>query len=82
MSQTFEVTGELTDDRHLTLDEPIQLPAGKVRVIVEPVAGDAKPDLETFLREMHARQKARGHVPPTKEEVDAYINAERDSWDF
>lgn len=27
------------------------------------------------------RQRARGHVPPTKDEVDAYIREERASWD-
>lgn len=81
MSQTFETTGEMTDNRHVTLDEAIPLAAGKVRIIVEPVAVKPAPDLDAFLRDLRARQKARGHVPPTKEEVDAYINAERDSWD-
>lgn len=33
------------------------------------------------LDEIHARQRARGHVPMTKEEVDRYIEEERNSWD-
>jgi hypothetical protein len=82
MSETYEVTGELTDGRHVTLDEPVPLPAGKVRVVVEPVPAAAKPDLAAFERELRERQRARGHVPPTKAEVDAYLDAERDSWDF
>ena len=81
MSQSIEVMGELTDNRHVTLDEPIALTEGKVRLIVEVVPGGAKPDLAGFERILRERQKARGHVPPTKEEIDAYINAERDSWD-
>ncbi len=81
MSQTYQLTGELTDDRHVTLDEPVPLAPGKVRVIVEQVAGDTKPDLAAFEQTLRARQAARGHVPRTKEEIDAYLNAERDSWD-
>lgn len=33
------------------------------------------------LDEIRARQRARGHVPMTKEEVDRYIEEERNSWD-
>lgn len=36
---------------------------------------------EEVMEEIHAAQRARGHVPPTKEEVDAYLEAERASWD-
>src|SRR5262249_23167571 len=38
MSQAYHVTGELTDGRHLKLDDPVPLPAGKVRVVVEEFA--------------------------------------------
>jgi hypothetical protein len=82
MSGIYELTGELTDSRHVTLDEPVPLAPGKVRVIVEQVPTGVKPDLAAFERTLRERQAARGHVPPTKEEVDAYLNAERDSWDF
>lgn len=34
MDRIYEVTGELTDSRHLTLDEPVPLSKGKVRVTV------------------------------------------------
>ena len=81
MSQTFEVNGEMTDSRHVKLDEAIPLSQGKVRVIVEPVAATAKPDLKEFLEQMWEAQRRRGHVPRTKEQIDADLNAERDSWD-
>jgi hypothetical protein len=42
----------------------------------------SKPDLAAFERALRERQQVRGHVPPTKEEIDAYLKAERDSWDF
>jgi hypothetical protein len=81
MSQAYEVTGELTDNRHVALDQPIPLTSGKVRVIVEQISAEPKPDLAAFERALRERQQARGHVPRTREEIDAYLNAERDSWD-
>jgi hypothetical protein len=63
------------------LDEPIPLALGKVRVIVEQVPNAPKADLAVFERTLRERQTARGHVPRTKEEIDAYVKAERDSWD-
>ena len=80
MSQTYQVTGELTDGRHVTLDQPIPLTAGKVRVIVEQMPSVSKPDLADFELQLRERQTARGHVSRSKEEIDAYLNAERDSW--
>ncbi len=32
------------------------------------------------LEAIHARQRARGHVPPAPEEVTTYLQAERDGW--
>lgn len=61
MDRIYEVTGELTDSRHLTLD--------------------ANPDPGEFEESLRARQIARGHVPRTKEEIDACLDAERKSWD-
>jgi len=82
MSQAYQVTGELTDSRHVTLDESIPLPAGKVRVVVEELASAAKPDLVAVEELLRARQAARGHVPRSKDEIDGDLNAERASWDF
>ena len=81
MSQTYQVTGQLTDSSHVTLDEPIPLPAGKVRLTIEHAAETVKMDLVAFERALRERQRARGHVPRTKEEIDAYLDAERNSWD-
>jgi hypothetical protein len=81
MSQSFQVTGELTDSRHVVLDEPIPLAVGKVQVIVASVSQKPQSDLATFERGLRERQQARGHVPRTKEEIDAYLRAERESWD-
>jgi Arc/MetJ family transcription regulator len=40
-----------------------------------------KRPLNEFLAEIHAAQKARGHVPRTREEVDRELAEERASWD-
>lgn len=32
------------------------------------------------MEDIRRRQQARGHRPPTKEEVDTYLQAERESW--
>ena len=84
MEQAYVVTASLTDGKHLALDETIPLASGKVRVVVEPLPAERQVarDLASFERTLRERQAARGHVPPTKQEVDAYLNAERDSWDF
>lgn len=80
MAQTYETTGELTDDRHVTLDQPIPLAAMKVRVIVEAL-DTTKSDMVAFEQKLRERQRARGHVARGREEIDAYIDAERNSWD-
>ena len=42
MSQMFQVTGELLDSQHVKLDQPIPLPVGKVRIVVEPLAASGE----------------------------------------
>lgn len=54
---------------------------GKVRMVVEELSNELKPDLPTFERMLRDRQAERGHVPRTKEKIDAYLNAERASWE-
>jgi hypothetical protein len=81
MAQTYETTGELADNRTVKLDQALPAAAGKVRVTVELVTSETRPDLEQFMERMWEAQRRRGHVPKTKQEIDAYLNAERDSWD-
>lgn len=80
MQTTYVVTGTLNDDRTVTLDEALPLEPMKVRLSVEPLAPKQIRPHDEVIAEIWARQKARGHQPPTREEVDAYIQAERDSW--
>ena len=81
MQQAFVVMGSLTDSHTVRLDEPIPVPGGKVRVIVEVAEMARKMSHEEFLAWLQERQAARGHVPRSREEVDASLRAERESWD-
>jgi hypothetical protein len=81
MQQAFVVTGSLTDPRTVCLDEPIPVSGGKVRVIVEVAEVARKMSHDEFLAWLRARHEARGHVPRSREDVDASLRAERESWD-
>ena len=81
MIRAYIITGSLTDSRTVHLDEPVSVPGGKVRVVVEVVETSRKMSHEEFLAWLQQRQDARGHVPRTWEEVDADLRAERESWD-
>jgi hypothetical protein len=82
MTNAYVVTGTLTDGKTVQLDEPLPVAAGKVRVTVE-VVDPARPkqSLQEYLEELRQRQAARGHVPRSREEIDASLRAERESWD-
>ena len=106
MTNTYVVTGTMTNGTTVTLDEPLPFAMGRVRLQVEaiPLAvphpdngsppgvelsaeeieklprGDGRRMLQG-MRPVWEAQKARGFVPSTVEEVEAWIRAERDSWD-
>ncbi len=81
MQQAYIVTGTLTDDHTLALDEALPLKGGRVRVVVEVLERSEASDHARFMDEMRERQRRRGHVPRTREEVDTFLSAERNSWD-
>jgi hypothetical protein len=78
MSQeTLEVQGTVQSDGSLVLDEKLNLPAGRVRVTVQTKNEPEKADPARFLDMMEriwADQRARGHVPRSREEIDAEID--------
>jgi hypothetical protein len=81
MQNAYILTGSVADERTLTLDEALPIKTGKVRVVVEVLETPPKVPYAEFMASLHKRQEERGHIPPTREEVDAYLNAERDSWE-
>lgn len=82
MEPAYVRTGELREGRSVLLDEAVPL-AGRVRVTVEPIAKTSRVTRShrEVLEEIWAAQKASGRVPPTKEEVDRFLEDERNSWD-
>lgn len=77
-ANAVEVQGTLREDGTLVLDRRPDLPPGRVKVTVQrvPPAEGEKPLLE-FLKEIHAAQALRGHVPRSAEEIDAYLEDSR-----
>ncbi len=74
-TNTVEVQGTLQPDGTLVLDEKPKLPPGRVRVTVQ--SAEAPADVIDVLHRIHAEQAARGHVPRSREEIDADIAAMR-----
>jgi hypothetical protein len=48
---------------------------------VEPVAEPPPLNLTEFFDQLRQEQQARGHVPRTREEIDAAMREERAGWD-
>lgn len=80
MNNSYTVTGTLTDDRTVALDEALPLPKTKVRLLVEPIGPTGPRRYQEVMAEIRAQQRARGHQAPTREAADAALRAERDSW--
>jgi hypothetical protein len=82
MGQTaIIVQGIVKADGTLELAEKLNVPAGRVQVVIQPL-----PDVssEAFLKRMEAMwagQKARGHIPRSVEQVEAERRALRDEMD-
>jgi len=77
------VLGTLKPNGALELDEKLNLPAGRVRVTVEPFAAPAATE-DLFMARMEtiwAGQKVRGHTPRSAEEVERERRALRDEFE-
>jgi hypothetical protein len=80
MQNAYVLTGTLTDERTVRLDEELRLTTAKVRIVLEPVSVVPRRPIGEVLAEIWERQRLRGHQPPNREAVDAYLEAERKSW--
>jgi hypothetical protein len=73
------VEGTLNADGTLVLDSKLALPPGRVQLIVQPLPElPADDPFWQRMQQIWEGQKARGHVPRTKEQIDAEIKALRD----
>ncbi len=80
MSANYTATGTLVDGRTVTLDEPIPLTSGRVKVVIESIPMEQFDTLEAFLEALQKRRAERGYVPRTREEIDREMQEERDGW--
>ena len=79
--RAYVLTGTVTDGRTVALDDALPLASSRVRVIVEPLEAMSHRSYATVLAEIRQRQRQRSHRPPSREQVDAHLAAERASWD-
>ena len=84
MQNVLSVAGRMIDEKTVVLEEAVPMNNALVRVTIELPKTQPEPQppkiLQTIAR-IRAEQKAQGHVPRSKEEIDADIEAERNSWD-
>jgi hypothetical protein len=69
MGTTYIVTGTLTDEHTVRLDEALPLAPMKVQLVVAPIATAPRRSYMEVMAEIRQRQQARGYQPPTREEV-------------
>src|SRR5437588_1548815 len=76
-TNAIEVQGTLREDGTLVLDDKPNLPPGRVKVTVEPVPDLTQTDVWQVLERIWAGQRTRGHVPRTREQIDAELETAR-----
>ena len=76
-TKAIEIQGTLREDGTLVLDQKPNLPPGRVKVTVEPVTDYKQTEIWQFFERLWAEQRAKGHVPRTREQIDAELEAAR-----
>jgi hypothetical protein len=81
-SEVYTSMGTLATPQTVVLDYPAALPLGRVRVLVEalPTSSPERAWLNTLTEIRRALQQS-GYRARSQEEIDAQLQAERDSWD-
>lgn len=82
MNRAYIVTGSILDVHTVSLDEALPLTPMRVRLVVEPLSQASPRPYQDVIAEIREGQLRRGHKPSTREEVDIYLQTERDSWGF
>ena len=72
--------GIVESDGTLKLDQPVPLPPGAVEVTIQPLSKTAssRDPFWATMEEIWTGQRARGHLPRSKAEMDAEIASLRD----
>jgi len=75
---TIVVQGIVKADGTLELAEKLDIPAGRVQVVIQPLPDVSSDTFSQRMETIWAGQKARGHVPRTREEIDADLRELRE----
>src|SRR5262245_12240941 len=79
MGIQITLQGAVRADGSLELDDRVAMPEGRVLVTVRPVVQPASDDpFWQRMEQIWAAQRARGHIPRTKEQIDAELCELRD----
>jgi hypothetical protein len=70
---TYIVTGTITDENTVKLDESLPIRSTKVRLTIEPLEASEPNRYSEVMAEIRQNQKERGHKPPTPAEVEEYL---------
>jgi hypothetical protein len=76
-TNAIEVQGILREDGTLVLDDKPNLPPGRVKVTVEPMPDYKQTEIWQFFERLWSEQRTRGHIPRTRKEIDAELEASR-----
>src|ERR1700722_9715675 len=76
-TNAIEIHGTLREDGTLVLDDKPNLPAGRVKVTVEPVPDLTQTDVWRVLDSIWTGQRARGYIARPKEQVEAELETAR-----
>lgn len=80
MECAYIVTGTMTSDRTVALDEDVELGSTKVRLVIEPLSAPGPRSAQDALEVIWAAQDAQGYVARSREQIDSDLAAERASW--
>lgn len=74
------VQGTLKPDGTLELNQPVNLPPGEVRVIVQAMTHSSE-NVLTVLERIWAERKTKGMQGRSGQQIDSDIQSMRDEWD-
>ena len=77
---TIHTTGRMIDPQTIHLDRPLPPTTTDVtlEIVIPPRAEPNGPRVLAALEEIWEAQRKRGHIPPTREEVDELIREGRE----
>jgi hypothetical protein len=77
----YTVTGTITDANTVKLDKALPLGPVKVRLTIEAVPGLQPNRYEEVMAEIRQRQRTRNHQSPAAEDVQRFVDDERQTWE-